>query len=380
MKVSTEVLSTKLKEHFAKRENMPNPTERDRRAVANGWKLGKEFDALLKEERQRARNQQILADRERRSQTFSDFQLRLAAAYADRMGVAMTERNQEFCVMTAQAEYDQQLHEAKVAREAGKLLQEAYERDEAIRWQKLLTQPYPADGVGKDIMKWPLERLTDQQIDIYDGYSVKDRRQLLNYAIATAQQELFPVVFDTVQQEAIKRFMNAQVPPLSPFEPQNWIAAFKVLELEGAAEKLPTVKIDLSVPEPPPLPEKYAAPRNPNPHKPGSEAYLQWDRDQIQKGIDEHWDSQLGPALQEIATASGKLIPASLAAAVRDDLLAKNLPFTTYNIRRSFAYLRAGEIPANVYSQDELDQFEKDRQEELMSAEEYKKLNFRRRA
>lgn len=74
------------------------------------------------------------------------------------------------------------------------------------------------------------------------------------------------------------------------------------------------------------------------------------------------------------------IIPASLGSAVRDDLIAKNLPFTRYNVRRSFAYLRAGEIPPNVYSQDELNQFEADRREELMSAEEYKKFNYRRRA
>jgi hypothetical protein len=376
--VSKEVLREKLKKFFADR-NMSNPTLQDQQTVAASWGMKKKFVEMAKEDKAKAQNTQTLADRERRNQKFSEFQLRLAADYAKRNRLEVDGRNQEVIVHLAQSEYDQQVHEAKVAREAGKMMQEAYERDEAARWKKLLSLPYPAGGVGKDIMNWPLERLDDATIGYYDtGFKLAELRELIKVAITLAEVELYPVVFDRNQRSAMADFMTAQVPPLSPYEAGNWIAVYKILELEGASEELPKVKIDLSVPEPPPLPERNDGPRNP--HKPGTEDHFQWDREQVLKGIDAQWDSQLGPYLQEISDASGKTIPASLANAVRDDLIAKNLPFTRYNIRRSFAYLRSNEIPANVYSQDELNQFGKDRAEELMSAEDYKKLNFRRRA
>jgi hypothetical protein len=355
-----------------------NPSVQDQEIVAASWGLKKQFVEMTKEDRKNKQNKAMLKEREIRRGKFSNFELRLADAWAKRNSVEINSRNQEYCVHAAQSEYDEQLREADEARKVGQFMQETYERREADRWKKLLTQPYPADGVGKDFFSWPLERLNDAQVEEYGNYSTNELRQMLDYAITIAEQELFPVVFDIEQRRLMTQFMTAQQPPLSPIEAQNWIVAFKILELEGASKELPTHTVDLSVPEPPPLPVRNDGPVNP--HKPGSLEAKQFDRDEMRKGVEAEIDAVVGPIFQELADQSGKSIDSSLVKACVADLQTKNLPFTRYNLRRSFAYLRADEVPPGTYTRDELDQFEADRAEQMMSADQYKKLNYRRSA
>jgi hypothetical protein len=172
--------------------------------------MKKEFLAMAEADRKNAQNKAMLKDRERRRGKWSVFELQLANDWAKRNGVEINSRNEEYCVHAAQAEYDEKLEEAEQTRKVGQFMQETYERREAARWQKLLTEPYPADGPGKDMMSWNLERLNDAQVEEYGNYSTTELRIMLDNAIHSAEEELFPVVFDRDQRSAMTSFMNAQ--------------------------------------------------------------------------------------------------------------------------------------------------------------------------
>lgn len=228
MRVTKEQLREQLKKFFDAR-NINNPTLQDQQTVAASWGYKKEFVEMAKEDKAKSTNQQTLADRERRNQKYSEFQMRLRTDYAKRNKIEVTPANEEVVTHLAQAEYNDKLHEAKIAREAGKMIQEAYERDEAARWKRILTQPYPANGVGKDMMAWPLDRLDDATIAYYEtSFKTAELREMLNGAIKMAEIELHPVVFGNDQRNLMKRFMAAQSPPLDPYEAQNWIVAYKL--------------------------------------------------------------------------------------------------------------------------------------------------------
>lgn len=127
MRVTKEQLREQLKKFFDAR-NMSNPTLQDQQTVAASWGYKKEFVEMAKQDKAKSTNQQTLADRERRNQKYSEFQMRLRTDYAKRNKIEVTPANEEVVTHLAQAEYNDKLHEAKIAREAGKMIQEAYER------------------------------------------------------------------------------------------------------------------------------------------------------------------------------------------------------------------------------------------------------------
>ena len=332
-----------------------------------------EWAKIAGQRRRDAKNERLMADREsRRTDNHSAQDILIGQQWAQRnkqvIGTAPRMVSIEFAITTGRAEHDAEVAEIAAAQAEGRRRQVTWEAGERQRIAQIIQRPYSGQGLEN------LPRLDDAAYERYKSYGPEKLAEGVLEARKMAQIELGEV-FSPSEISILNRFLVNQDPVADTMQSESWIIGFRVLVAERVirVEALPTHKIVFKEPE---LPKVVESSEPTNPYRAGTLEHDRWERDEAEKGAAAEVDAVIGASIQEIATASKMTIPRSLVEAVVMDLKAKGLAPTRYNVRRSFAYLRGSEVPPNVYDQAELDSFKRDEQERLMSADEYKKLNY----